>query len=277
MTRSSGHLQTPEGVGPFDHAAWAYSTDRERAEAACAWIADGLRCGQRALYVAEGSVDELTSELSSVPGVTQAIASGALVVIPSTELYDLSALIDAKAQLAVYAGAVDQAIADGFGGMRVAADITPLVFDAARRTSHLHWEQVADRYMTDYPLAPICMYDTRRIKDVRAIACAHPLQGPHRQPFALYGASQKESVLIGEVDAFSAEVLAEVLREAPETDEVIDVSRLSFVDARAAWTLHDEIARRRSRGRQLTLLGATRVFRHVWAVCGFDESALQAA
>ena len=61
----------------------------------------------------------------------------------------------------------------------------------------------------------------------------------------LYGATAKRSVLRGEVDAFSADVLAQVLRGLPATDEVIDVSLLFFVDGRGAWTLHDEVSRRR--------------------------------
>jgi anti-anti-sigma regulatory factor len=277
MSRASGQLRLDEGAGPFDHGSWAYSSDDERAAAAAAWLVDGLRCGQRAFYVAEGSVEQLMGELSGVPDLAATVESGALVVVSSNDLYDLSAPIDADGQLAVYARAVEDAIAAGYGGLRVASDITPLVEDPLRRQAHVHWEQVADRYMTDYPLAPLCMYDTRRIDDVRAIECVHPLQGPHEQPFTLYGATAKRSVLRGEVDAFSADVLAQVLRGLPATDEVIDVSLLFFVDGRGAWTLHDELTRRRAAGQVVTLSGPSKVLRHLWHICGFDESAFEAA
>jgi anti-anti-sigma regulatory factor len=229
------------------------------------------------LYVAEGTTEDLVAELTNIPAVSRAIESGALVVLPSTDLYDLSSPIDAEAQLAVYAGAVEQAVNDGYGGLRVAADITPLVMDPARRAAHVHWEQVADRYMSDHPLAPICLYDTRRVDDIRAIVSVHPLQGPTEQSFSLYGETATQSVLRGEVDSFSADVLGQALRGLPETDQVIDVSQLFFVDGRGAWTLHDELARRRSAGQDVMLAGPSKVLRHVWSICGFDTSAFDAA
>jgi hypothetical protein len=70
-------------------------------------------------------------------------------------VYDVSPPIDATTQLAVYSAAVGDAIADGFAGIRVAADITPLVADPARRDAHLIWEQLADRYMTEQPSRPV--------------------------------------------------------------------------------------------------------------------------
>jgi anti-anti-sigma regulatory factor len=277
MVRASGHLSVGAEVGLSDHAAWAYKNDQERAEAAVSWLAGGLRAGQRALYVAEGSPDELVAELTALPDAAAAIESGALVVVPSTALYDLSQPIDAAAQLALYAGAVDESLAAGYRGLRVAADITPLVFDPARRDTHVQWEQFADRYIADHPLAPLCMYDTRRIDSLDAIVCVHPLQGPGKPLFALYGVGSTQAVLEGEVDACVADVFAEVLRTMPATDETLDIRGLSFIDGRSAWTLYDEVTRRRAAGHPITVSGASSIFRRVWQVCGFDPSVLAAA
>ena len=274
--RASGALGPGWPAGLSDHAAWGYSSGSERASAASAWVADGLRIGQRTMYVAALSRDELAAELASVPGGADAAASGALVVVPSTELYDLSAPIDAAAQLAQYAGAVDQALADGYRGLRVAADITPLVLDPGRRAAHLYWEQVADRYMVERPLAPLCLYDTRRIDGIDAIVCAHPVQGPAEPAFALYGDAPRRIALEGEVDAFGAPTLAAMLSCLPETDEVVDLSPLSFIDVRAAWTLHDAVQRRRAAGRVTVLAGASDTVRRLWDLCGFDGSVFAA-
>jgi hypothetical protein len=273
-SRSAGRLQLSLQAGLSDHAACSYSTDDERAHIAATWIADGLRAGQRALYVAEGSVEQLAAELAAVPHVSEAIASGAVMVVPSTELYDLSTPIDADAQLALYAGVVDQALADGYTGLRVAADITPLVLDPSRHEAHVHWEQVADRYMTDHPLAPICMYDSRRVDGVSAIASVHPLQGPSEPLFALYGVGPTRAALYGEIDCFGTDTFAAVLRGLPATDEVMELAGLSFVDGRAVATINAELIRRRTSGQELTLTGASSMFRRVWDICGYDEAAL---
>jgi anti-anti-sigma factor len=270
-------LTSAGAIGTSDHACWRYSSDAERADAASAWLADGLRLGQRSLYVADAPPAGLLADLAAVPGLPAAVESGALIVMSSSAVYDLSAPIDATAQLALYAAVVDQAVADGYRGVRVAADITPLVLDPARRPAHLHWEQVADRYMTEHPLAPLCMYDARRVKGLSAIASVHPLQGPDEPVFGLYGDGPHRAALAGEVDGLVADVLAEILICLPETDEVLDVGGLSFLDARGAWTLHSELTRRRGLGHHVLLTGASRALRRVWDICGLDQSLFLAA
>lgn len=276
MTRRAGALDPDAGAGVSDHACWGYASDSERGELACAWLADGLRRGQRALYVAPGDRDALIEELAGIPDSAGWLAAGSLGVIPSTEAYDLSVPIDADVQLAMYAGAVDQAAADGYEGVRVAADLTPLVADERRRPAHLRWEQVADRYVAEHPLAPLCLYDNRVIHGIDAIVCVHPLQGPAVEPFSVHGAGGDAAALAGELDAFTAEVVAEVLGGLPRTDRRIDVSALDFIDARSAWVLQHELQRRRAEGQTVVLTGASPRLRRVWDACRFDRSLLDA-
>lgn len=262
------------GFGVSDHACWAYRTDGQRAEAASAWLADGLRIGQRGMYVAEATPGQLTAELSTVPEVDRAIGAGALVVASSTELYDLSAPIDPAAQLTRYDAAVRQAVADGYRGLRVAADITPLVLDRSRRAAHCHWEQVADRYMTDHPLAPLCLYDARRVTDIQAIVCSHPLRGPDDSDFSLYATGPRRARFEGEVDELLAPGLRDLHSQLPASDATLDLSGLSFLDARSAATLYTELLSRRAGGQAIELCAAPRAVQRVWDLCGFDRSFL---
>lgn len=274
LRRSSGRMDPARATGPSDHACWGYSTDAERAAVAVRWLRDGLRIGQRAVYVAAGPVERLTSELADLPEALTALETGALVVRPTEELYDLSTPINAAAQLTAYDGAVNKAIADGFQGVRMAADITPLILDPGRRDAHLRWEQIADRYMTNHPLASMCIYDTRQVDGLDAIDCAHPLHGPDERPFGLYGGGPSRAVLQGELDACSADALVDVLRALPTTDSVIDLTNLSFVDARSTWILQDELVRRRAAGQQIRLAEPSRLMQQIWRICDFDRSLL---
>jgi anti-anti-sigma factor len=260
-----------------DHACWGYSSDAERAAVAVRWLGDGLRIGQRAIYVGEGQAERLIAELADLPEALTALENGALVVHSVEEIYDLSAPIDATAQLALYNAVVSQAVADGYQGLRVAADMTALLEDDAQRDAHLRWEHIADRYMTTHPVAAVCMYDRRRVSGVEAIACAHPLRGPAEPLFGLYGGGPSRAVLQGEIDACSSEIFADVLRELPSTDCVIDLTRLSFIDARSAWLLQDELTRRRSRGQQIHLAEAPEMLQQIWRICDFDRSLLATA
>ncbi|HET7530979.1 MAG TPA: MEDS domain-containing protein [Mycobacteriales bacterium] len=274
LSRRLGDRPRP---GLSDHACCSYATDEDRGRLAAAWVAEASPLHQRALYVADATPVELVAELASLPDATAALEAGALVVASSSTLYDLSAPIDPPTQLAAYAAAVEQALADGYSGLRVAADITPLVHDPARRTSHLAWEQYADRYIAEHALAPLCLYDVRRVRALPAIVCAHAWQGPEPMPFAYYAGGGSRGVLEGEVDGCHDGLLAEVLRGMPAGDDAIDVSGLRFTDGRAASTLHRELRRRRVTGQQVRIVGASRMFRRVWELCGFETSYLRAS
>lgn len=277
LTALTGHARNAagaDGFGPSEHACWGYSSDAARVRAACEWLTDGLRQGYRAVYIADASADDIVAELAAIPDRDAKLAGRALVVVSTGDLYDLSAPIDAPAQLAVYNRAVEQAIRDGYRGLRVAADITVLIEDPARRPAHIHWEQVADRYISQRPLAPLCMYDRRRVSDIDAVAGCHPLHGPAAVPFALYAAQPHGAAAAGEIDLASHDTFRDVLTGQPESDRVIDMSGLTFLDARAAWLLHSHLVDRRAAGHPVVLTDASPLVRRVWDVAGFDSGFL---
>ena len=272
--RHTGLMDPAGRYGLSDHACWAYDSDSERAAVATAWIADGLALGQRTMYLADGSVEVLTQELAGLPGRDEAIAGGALVVAATSSMYDLSRPIDATTQLAGYSAAVELAVRDGFAGIRVAVDITPLVADPGRRRAHLHWEHFADRYITEQPLAPLCLYDRRKVGELPAIEHVHPLNGPDPLPFSLYGVGARRSALVGEVDAAVADPFAAALAALPDHDDTIDVGALAFIDAHGAWVLQRALERRRATGRALVLHEPSLPLRRVWELCRFDPTPL---
>jgi anti-anti-sigma regulatory factor len=257
-----------------DHACWGYATAAERAEAAAEWLLDGLRQGQRAMYVGDDTADNLVDDLAGMPNRDALLRDGSLLVHELTELYDTTKPIDSHAQLAVYDRAVRQAIEDGFHGIRATADITALVTDPSRRPAHVHWEQVADRYMTDDPLALLCLYDARCAVDIEAIVDCHPMQGPDLAPFALYGTRREAGALAGELDLHGHRGLESALAGLPRTDRTLDVSRLSFIDGHAADLLHSHLVARREAGQRIVVSGASPTLQRIWSICRFDASVL---
>ena len=273
-------MTSPEGFGRSDHLCWSYRTDDDRRDAVVTWLADGLRLGQQAFYVADRSPQELMADLAALPEVDELVASGSVAVFPTSQLYDLSRPIDPVEQLAIYDRAVRAAIDSGFDGIRVAADITSLVADPGRRSTHVHWEQVADRYIARQPLAPLCLFDATRIRSLDAVVCVHPLRhtGAADAEFGVWSGADGVIVLEGEIDGLTSPVLSDVLAGLPHGDrDAIDVSALRFLDGRSAFILHDALRSRRAAGHDVVLAGANEQLRRLWAMCGFDDTWFAAA
>ena len=264
--RAHGGITSPAGFGLSDHVCWAYGSEEERLEVVFEWLDDGWWLGQRMVYTAGKPLDELIADLEPFGDVEALIAGGELVVAPTEALYDLSKPIDTDAQLAFYAAAVEQANADGFNGVRVAADITPLVTDPARRASHARWEHVADRWMAaGNRLAPMCSYDRRVVSgaDIDDICAVHPLVNDDagRVPFHVFAAGDTIA-LDGEVDAFGAPQLERILENAVAPDPVmVDLNHVHFVDHHAILALA-----RHARDTGAALAGVPAYMRKLWSV-----------
>jgi anti-anti-sigma factor len=272
--RRSGTLHLAHRAGPSDHGCWSYATDAERAAAVVAWLTGGVQLGQRAMYVADLPERQLIGELTDLPGRDHALVHGALRIARTSDVYDVDAPTDPLAQLDFYSTAVNEAIADGYTGVRVAADVTPLVAHAARRHAHLRWEQLVDRYMTDHPLSALCLIDRSEVDNFPAVEHVHPLGGPDALPFRFHAATADRSAVSGEIDALTAGPLAECIAALPDADDALVVSELDFVDAHSAWLLAAALEQRNREGRRVVLEDAQPLVRRVWTACGFDAALL---
>lgn len=273
VTRRHGALEPGAPPEAHDHAVWGYGSDAERAEVVCAWLGAGLDAGYRCLYVNDADPEMLLAEVTAIPNVDKAVAREDLLFMPTAAAYDLHKPIDREAQLALYASVVVQALTEGYAGLRVAADITPLVRDPARRRSHLAWEQYADAYIAERPLSPLCLYDTRKIAGIEAIACVHALQGPEDPGLAVFSSDGARAVH-GEIDGFQAPILVDVLHAVPDDPVELDLGGVEFVDARGAWALNEVLLEMRGSGRPLRVRGVSEQLTRVWHICGLDESLL---
>jgi len=241
--RRHGLVPSAAGLGLHGHACWTYADDADLRAAAVEFLADGLHLGQRLLYVGANPVDRLREDLAGLPGSDALPASGRLEIVPLDALYDVAAGTDPEAMLATYAAATERALADGFAGLRVVAEVTALADDPRNWPGHTRWESVADRYMAARPLAALCCYDRRLLSEqiVRDLAAVHPaVHGPAADhSFRLFAGDGDALVLEGSVDYFSADVLRRVLPLAApgECATVLDLGELTFADHHAALAL----------------------------------------
>jgi anti-anti-sigma factor len=266
--RQHGHLTSAAGLGVRDHACWAFADRAEFLRAGVRYLDDGRRLGQRLLYVGDRDADRLRDDLAALADRDALMEAGWLSVAPLDQVYDIGAPADTAERLRGYDALVDDALADGYEGLRVLAEVTRLLADPAGAAAHASWEAVADRYMERRPLSALCGYDRGVLPEeaLGDVARVHPLvHGPeHLSPFRLYAAGGGLA-LEGEVDYFSAPALARAIRagvtEPGET--ALDLGGLSFIDVPGVRALEDERRALAEQGRQIVLRSAPPALRRL--------------
>jgi hypothetical protein len=142
---------------PHDHIGWVFTGEAGFEELACPFLAEGAARGELLMYVTESPRRATAARLRDRYG------SRVIRIARIADVYGESGVVDADAQRAVFAGALADALAAGFSGIRVAADNSPLVLDETRLEAWIRWEHVADRFMADNPVTGLCAFDGQRV------------------------------------------------------------------------------------------------------------------
>jgi anti-anti-sigma factor len=276
--RASGVVRDVGGLGISDHVCWAYEDARDFSRPALQWLTDGLALGQRLVYVSGRPVERMRRDVAPLPDLDGLLERGALQLVCLEDVYDLQAPVVPEEQLETYVRATDQALADGYTGLRVLAEVTDLVADPARRPAHLRWEHLADEFMAERPLAAMCAYRRSALGDeaIGDLAAVHPVvhAAAASTPFRLYFESGR-MVLSGSVDAFSSDLLGRLLlaSHVQSREVVLDVGGLDFIDARGVTTLAAWAGRLRAGNGGLHLTGASPLLRRMWEVLRLENVA----
>jgi anti-anti-sigma regulatory factor len=158
---------------------------------------------------------------------------------------------------------VNEALAAGFTGLRVAAEVTSIVRDPGTWEAHTRWEVAADRYIASHPVCALCCYDRTEtprglLDDMR---CVHPVARADgtRVPFRLF-AEPGGIAVSGEIDYFTFESFDRLLAlaGAHDGDVELDLSELRFADHHAVLALAAYTRRLRDSGRRVSVTGTPR-------------------
>jgi hypothetical protein len=209
--RAHGLVQSAAELGLHGHACWTYDDETEFIRGAGEFLADGIRLGQRLMFVGPG------------PPPPALAADFDLAAVVLDDIYTSR---DPEHLLGVYGAATDHALADGFTGLRIVADVTSLPTDPAQ---HARWEAIADRFMATRPMAALCCYDARVLgpETIDDLCAVHPASngGPR---FHVY-AEPSGLAMDGEVDFFSAAALRRALVAAGDGTP-LDLTAVTFAD-----------------------------------------------
>ena len=163
-----------------------------------------------------------------------------LPFVPLGDTYPEGTIVDPLAQVRFYAAATEQAVAAGYTGLRVVADVTPLVRTPAQLDAFARYEFRADRYIRDHPFRAMCAYDRTELGDdaIAQVACMHSASRAD-VPFRLHACPPAEgcAALTGELDPDTDDLLTTALNRADLTpsggEVVLAADGLRFADHHA--------------------------------------------
>jgi anti-anti-sigma regulatory factor len=230
--RLSAVIDTAQGLSLHDHTGWVFDDPAEFQEQAGRFLTEGLAARQRIMYVA----GEATAP-AGIPGLDAAIARGQAEVASVAALYTAGEPVDAGSQVATFAVAAEQALRDGWTGLRVAADVTSLVSTERQLDAWIRYEHLADTLMAGAPIAGFCGFHRPAIESaaLREVSCVHPVLNRGSSDFRMYSHPGDGALtLAGEIDRGNSGTLAAVLgRTRPALTDgliVVDATRLTFID-----------------------------------------------
>jgi hypothetical protein len=169
--RSRGTRVELVWMRPHDHIGWAFSGAEEFAGVARDFLQEGLELGEYLLFIAADPAADAYARLAD------SFAAAELHVAAIADVYGRSGIVNAAGQRATFAAALREALADGYTGIRVAADNTPLVQTPERLKAWMHWELVADRFMSENRVTGLCGFDRTAVNvdTLRHLVTLHPL------------------------------------------------------------------------------------------------------
>jgi MEDS: MEthanogen/methylotroph, DcmR Sensory domain len=217
---------------PHDHIGWVFAGPAEFAALARPFLAEGAALGEKLMYVAADP------DPADVAGLA---SPDALQIASIAEVYGSSGIVDAPSQQATFTVALVHALAEGYTGIRVAADNTPLVTGEARLQAWTQWEIVADRFMSQNPVTGLCAFDREKVDvdRLRHLATLHPLS-PADDPvpqFRMF-ADAGDLWIEGEIDTFAVSQLRLALKFLPPRTGVhIDLAAATLRGRRAVTDL----------------------------------------
>lgn len=264
--------------GSGAHRCWTYSDDDAWSAVLGDYFAAGLAANERLAFV--GGEELLRSVVPRSFPLDDLVEQGRLLVASTAHVHLPDGAFDADARLAAYEALVGDAIAEGFGGLRVAADATQLL---AAPSDSLDWpayELRADLLSRRLPFHALCAYDARACDatglEVTCAVHGHRVVNGHAgEPRFQLHAGDGCLVLGGEVDLTCARVVrALIVRAAGDLERLrVDISGLSFVDVAGMTALAEAARELGSRFAEMVLEGASETFRRIWSLLELDSHA----
>ena len=149
-----------------EHICALYDTEDEQVIVAAEYLADGLRTGQRAFYVAQSrtALTRFRAALTQLGvQVIRAESRRALVLRTHAEAHLVDGRFDSERMLRLLNEAVEDALRDGFVGLRTCGDMSWLLTDPPGAEKLVEYEAMLNDFFTGAPGCGMCQYHRGRL------------------------------------------------------------------------------------------------------------------
>ncbi|MCZ4120949.1 MEDS domain-containing protein [Streptomyces sp. H39-S7] len=252
------------------HSCVVYGDEREWAETVTRFVREGLECGQRVVYVTDVHPPQAVDQVLRERGVDVEAAArrGRLLIQEATDSYLRQLPFDPDVVLAGMRAACEEALGQGFPGVRIASEMAWCAREIPGAERVLEYELRLDREVcAALPLTGLCLFDRVSAAGAELAVAAHSPRPPgvpasHSHPVAELPLAVSVSPdgpgvrLHGHADLDTRSALAVVLRNVarmPGPVVHVDLAAMDFLDVDALAQLVSTTVSLRETGRRLVL------------------------
>jgi anti-anti-sigma regulatory factor len=232
--RTTGPVGSYRELGLQDHVCWVHGDYGDYRPRLGEFFRDGLERGLQVAYLGSGDAGELGELLGRVAGTGPPRSGRAVRVISFQDFYGAEGPVDPAAVINRYDAATQEALADGYQGLRVSADVTDLVRTPERQDAFARCEVLLERYSSRHPLSAMCGYRRELGDVVTQFACLHAAVLAGLTPFQVFACGDGAVGLLGEFDRVCQGAFERALRRiepAPgDSTLIFDMSQVRFMD-----------------------------------------------
>ena len=239
--RMIGPVESYRGFGLQDHLCWVHGDLGDYRPRLTEFFREGLEQGLRVAYLGSGNAGELREHLDPLVDVGPLLTRGAIRVISFEEIYGVGEPVDPAEVIERYAAGTQEALADGYQGLRISADVTDLVRAPEQQDAFARCEFLLERYSSRHPLSAMCEYRLELGDAVTQFACMHAAVPAGLTPFQVFACDDGAVGLLGEFVQAGQIAFERALRRiqpAPGDSKLIfDMSAVRFMDHHALLSL----------------------------------------
>jgi hypothetical protein len=232
-----GPVESYRGFGPQDHLCWVYGDPRDYRPRLTEFFREGLERGLQVAYLGPGNAGELREHLDRFVDTGPLLTREAIRLISFDEIYGAGEPVDPTEVIKRYAAATQEALADGYQGLRVSADVTDLVRASDQQDAFARCEFLLERYSSRHPLSAMCEYRRELGDAVTQFACMHAAVPAGLTPFQVFACDDGAVGLLGDFEQASQIAFERALRRiqpAPGDSRLtFDMSAVRFMDHHA--------------------------------------------
>lgn len=274
-----------EDVQYGDHLCLAFDDDAEQRRVVSAYLAAGLRRGERVMYFADRSTPREVLGWLSASGTDPelALGKGQLVVTTADATYLASGSFDPGAMVASLRKEVADSLGAGYTGFRVSGEMGWALRDVPGAERLREYETEVNEVFAGQRASAVCQYDARRFDtgELDAFDRCHPGAVAGEPLYSdstlrlvpAFHRGQRVLRVAGSVDHRTTGVFATALQAVLHGpgDVLVDMAELEFIDLAGVRVLAHAAAGL-DRGRRLLVRELAPLLCQVVRMVGFDET-----